>query len=146
MSFFKFKIVLKSDRSEKSIKSANLSSYVLIMILGNDRRRERSSIYYSATEKNILQNTSWRIGQAYTIIIRAGGISFIMITKQGSLSIIKTISKIEGCTLQTGPYARILCRQDNDYSAQEENLGEGFRRGRGRKLLLNNTDRRTLRS
>jgi len=67
-----------------------------------------------------------------------------MITKQGSLSIIKTISKIEGCTLRTGPYARILRRQDEIRARGTLNAIPS--RGKGVKLLLNDTDRRTLRS
>jgi len=65
------------------------------------------------------------------------GIPFIMITKQGSLSIIKTISKIEGCTLRTGPYARILRRQDKIRARETLNaIPFAVCRGEGGEIII----------
>lgn len=71
-----------------------------------------------------------------------------MITKQGSLSIIKTISKTKAATLQTGPYARhpalsgrginsargIL--DDPDYRIDEKTIIEQYRSSHVEKLKI----------
>lgn len=101
-------------------------------LLENDPWRDRSSIYSSAIEKTrILKNTSSCIEWTW-------GIPFIMITKQGSLSIIKRISKNEGCTYYRLGRTHVSCisvRISWLIHARNSRHDSHYRRRRGKIII-----------